>query len=113
MDSTPQAVGMFAARYKEDIEAKKANLDDEWAGLWIAKKEARVAVLQDMAEDMQAELEDEDYDGSTTEGRRVVMAALRAASEELGQLVSKADLTTKQEVKYSLKVDGLNDSDLQ
>lgn len=112
MDCDPSAVTYFAARYKDDIEAKRANLDDEWAGLWIADKRQRVAVLAQIAEDMESELSTENYEGSTTEGRRVVMAALKQAAEELGQLVGKADLTHKQEVKYRLQVDGASEGDL-
>ncbi|MET0416929.1 MAG: hypothetical protein ABW022_13005 [Actinoplanes sp.] len=112
MDVTPPAVTAFAQRNAEAIAEIKADLKNEYAGLWIAKKEARIAELQRLAEDMQAELEERDdegnlvYDGSTSEGRRVVMAAMRQASEELGQLVAKADLTQKQEVKYRVEIEG-------
>lgn len=108
MDVTPMAVTQFASRNRDAIEELRTHLDDEWAGIWIADKRQRVLTLQQVVEDMQDELDAMEFDGSPTEARRVIMAALKATAEELGQLVSKADLTQKQEVRYTLDVRGGN-----
>lgn len=79
----------FAQRYAAEIAAIKAQLDNEFAGLWIADKAARIAAYQ---ADLEASEEHATY-GSHYEQIRTRTAILRAVAEELGQLPPRATLT--------------------
>lgn len=82
---THQAITAFAKRHAAEIDAIKADLDDEFAGLWIANKQARLAALQ-------ADFElsaDGEYAGHYEHIRTRTQLA-RAIAEELGQLPPRA-----------------------
>ena len=85
---TGQAIAQFAKRYAREIDDIKAQLDDEFAGLWIARKEARMAQYQ------------EDYEASQTHDKsnhfewiRVRTQILHQVAEELGQMPPRAEVT--------------------
>lgn len=82
---TRQAISAFAKRHAREVDDIKAQLDDEFAGLWIADKAARIATYQ---ADIEQSL-DGDYAGHY-EQVRTRHAAMRAVSEELGQLPPRA-----------------------
>lgn len=107
----------FELRHKATIEAMRADIDNEFAGLWIAEKRQRVAAYERNAALIAAEIEaladgrvtvhgESDGDGSTDEaedgaasvddvsgaiGRltRAYDRALRSVAEELGQLPTR------------------------
>lgn len=81
-----QAISAFAKRYAREIDDIKARLDDEFAGLWIADKGARIAAYQ-------ADLEMSEAGGEFAghyEHIRTRTQILRAVAEELGQLPPRA-----------------------
>ena len=78
----------FAQRHAREIDDIKANLDDEFAGLWIASKAARIAAYQADAE----RSEDGGY-GSHYEQIRTRLQIYRAVAEELGQLPGRTTVT--------------------
>lgn len=112
---TAQAISEFTKRHAEAIAQVKANVTNEFAGLWIAQKAERVAAYQQNAEIIAAEIEalrdgrvivhggDEDErdehgedddaapDVSGALGRltRAYDRALRSVAEELGQLPTR------------------------
>jgi hypothetical protein len=106
-DVTAQAVDAFKKRHAARIAEVAARLDDEFAGLWIAQKAARIETLQSQVEHIadllepqteeQAKAADEEYvrqrmagvNVSTAELMRTAQSALRAVSEELGQLPAR------------------------
>lgn len=76
---TQQSVSDFAVEHREAIEEVKRTIDVAYAGLWAAEKQKRVAVYQDIVEEMGEIPHD-------AEGRRAQMSALRAIADELGDL---------------------------
>jgi hypothetical protein len=85
---SPAYVTKFAKQRAPEIEAIRQRLEDEWAGLWIARKEARLAAYE------------ADYEAaahakyaSHHEWIKARTAILRAVAEELGQLPPRATLT--------------------
>ena len=85
---TRQAITAFAKRYAREIDAIKADLDNEFAGLWIAQKAARIAAYQ-------ADLEASEAGGygSHFEQIRTRTQILKSVAEELGQLPPRATIT--------------------
>lgn len=81
------AITQFAQRHAREIDDIKAALDDEFAGLWVADKAARLAVYQ---ADIEASA-DGPYSGHY-EQVRTRQAGLRAVAEELGQLPPRATI---------------------
>lgn len=85
---TGQAIGAFARRHAAEIADIKAALDDAFAGLWIARKEARIA--QHQADYEAAEGNEK---GDHHEWIKARTAILHAVAEELGQLPPRATIT--------------------
>jgi hypothetical protein len=87
-DVTRQAISAFKKRHAAEIDAIKADLDNEFAGLWIAQKSARIAAYQ-------ADLEASEGGGfgSHFEQIRTRTQVLKAVAEELGQLPPRATIT--------------------
>ena len=82
-------VSQFAKTYAFEIDQLKQALDDQFAGLWIADKAARIAAYQ---ADLEASAADTKHAGYF-EQIRTRTAILRAVAEELGQLPPRATLT--------------------
>lgn len=104
---TKQAVGAFYQRYKLDVERQRANMEDKFAGLWIADKMARVAEYQNQAEKIAEKCEGVDWKLSP-EWIKVLQSALRSAAEELDDL--RTNLNVSGQVSYV--VNGVNTEDL-
>jgi hypothetical protein len=81
---TTSAITQFAQRNAARIDEIRANLDDEFAGLWIADKLARVEAYQI------------DYDSISQNNHhewvKARTAILKAVAEELGQLPPRAQV---------------------
>lgn len=89
------AITAFKARHAERIAEVVANKDDAFAGLWIAKKERRIAeYLRDVEEV-------NDLDTPDAQLKRVKHNALRAVAEELGQLKTNVEVESK--VHYTVE----------
>jgi len=106
-----QAMREFEQRFDAEIASKRAHLEAEFHGLWIAQKVARLAEYQQDAEDAQAliaaamegtvprpvdplEPDSPDDDSGDTGSNlvpliKVKQAALKSAAEELGQLPNR------------------------
>lgn len=78
----------FAKRHKARIEEIKANLDDEFAGLWSAQKINRLNAYQDEYERIRANPHHEWVKAKAT--------LLHSIAEELGQLPSRGVTVTGQ-----------------
>jgi hypothetical protein len=87
------SVTEFAQRHVADIDRVRDKLTDEFAGLWIAEKRARLVHLQDQVDRVLDLVEDPGEAARANVGmaeiERVVQTALRNAAEELGQLPSR------------------------
>lgn len=81
-------ISKFARTHATEIEQVKAQLDGEFAGLWIASKEARMSAYQD---DYGRTLEHE-HSGHH-EWVKARTGILHNVAEELGQLPPRATVT--------------------
>ena len=66
---TAPSITEFANRHADAIAEMASNIEDEYAGLWIADKRSRLQVYQANAEVLQAEI-DRIADGAHRVGRR-------------------------------------------
>lgn len=80
------AISAFQSRHLTEIQEVRADLENEFAGMWIASKRERIAVYQEDAEKL-AEVEDD------PEALRIKHNILKAVAEELGQLPSKMNIS--------------------
>lgn len=99
----PSAVSKFARRYAAEIAEIRADFENEFAGLWIAKKQARLAEYQQDVENY------EEFAADVPEYARLKQAALKAAAEELGAL--KYNLQTQSEVTHYV-IEGIDPKEL-
>lgn len=96
---TDVSISNFKKRHLTEIEEVRADLEDQFAGLWIANKAARLAELEQDVDDI----------GTTTnhELLKVKHNALKQAAEELGQLPSRFSVqVNNQPVTY--KIEGVD-----
>lgn len=84
---TRQTICYHGQRNREEIAAIKENIDDEFAGMWIAQKQARVAEYKADVERVNAALDK--LDVVDPKLLRAKNAALKASAEEMGQLPAK------------------------
>lgn len=120
-DVHTSAITAFKARNLAQIEEIKADLENQFAGLWIADKKQRVASLQRDAERCELLIETLDewspcdcqdpecgakiYNGATLPKLlKAKREALHAAAEELGQLPNRmtVQLTGQQQVRHEI-----------
>jgi hypothetical protein len=94
-DVAQSSISTFKKRHAERIREIQQNLDNEFAGLWIAEKANRIAEYQ----------ADVEMIGSTTKADllRVKATILKAVSEELGQLPARVNVTVTNPVTYIVK----------
>jgi hypothetical protein len=107
---TAEAIREFGKRHADAIAHIKANLHDEYAGMWIAEKNERLQRYQNTAEILERQIEAVDQgqtdvlDGVDDDGEAVLAAdvsgplsrltralnnTLRAVAEERGQLPTR------------------------
>ena len=82
---SPARITGFAKEHAREIDAIRADLDNQFAGLWIASKEHRIAAYQ---ADFETSAEG-DY-SAHYEQVRTRTAILRNVAEELGQLPTRS-----------------------
>jgi len=115
-------VSDFAKRYADKIAEVAADIENEFAGLWIAEKKNRVSELESQAEMLRQLIHDEvnrpEQTGFTADGEvletgpdsekvarlsRRLEGTLRAVAEELGQLPSRVAMVLGDEKgKYTI-----------
>lgn len=90
-----QSITAFAQRHRAEIEAARADIADEMAGVWIAEKRARLLAYQEDVELIDAGGEARRLNHMNDRHR-----ALRNSAEELGALkqVVTADVTVRHEI---------------
>ena len=92
------SISEFAKRHAYEIDQLRQQLDDEYAGLWIASKANRLAAYQG---EYDASLGNEFY-SDHYEHVKARAAILKAVAEELGQLPNKSQLTIGGVVRHEL-----------
>lgn len=85
---THQAITAFAKRHAREIADIKADLDNQFSGLWIADKESRLAHYQ-----ADYEASEQHPKADHFEWVRVRTQIMHQVSEELGQLPPRAGVT--------------------
>lgn len=83
------SISAFKKRYALEIEEVRNNLADEYAGVWVANKLARIQEYQQAAEKMAA--------GHSPRNQEVLVSILKAVAEELGQLPARTQVNVSTE----------------
>lgn len=97
-DLTESGVSAFKRRNAQEIQEIVDNIDDRFAGMWIAKKEKRIAEYLSQVELVQ------DSTDADAPMLRVAQAALRAVADELGDIPNKSTVEVKAEtVTYTVE----------
>lgn len=116
-------IDKFKARNLDEINQLAAGAMEYLDTLWVTRKEARVAVLQNQVERIDDALDLIDTEDiakpsvrgetpPTPELMKIQQNALRAVSEELGQLPTRAQLAIeKLQVEYNVR--GVNPEDVK
>lgn len=79
------SISNFRKRWGLEIEEVRNNLADEYAGVWVAQKMARIQEYQQAAEKMAS--------GSSPRNAEVLVSILKAVAEELGQLPARTQVS--------------------
>jgi transcriptional regulator with XRE-family HTH domain len=98
-------VSQFARKYAAEVAAIQRDLDNEFAGLWIAQKELRLTAYQ-----QEYELAMKHPRRDHFEWVRVRSQILRMVADELGQLPPKATITV---IPVTHVIVGLESKDLE
>lgn len=113
----PSAITQFADRHAEEIREVERDIENEFAGLWIADKRNRLAELMTDVEQLNEVMADTldpgpDEKPETTIARfanltkmmKVKQSALRAAADELGAIPQRVDVSvdSRQTIRYEI-----------
>ena len=79
------------------------NLADEYAGVWVAQKLARIQEYQTAAEKMAS--------GASPRNAEVLVTILKAVAEELGQLPARTQVNVSNETTV-YQVVGISEDDI-
>lgn len=93
------AISQFKRKHLLEVEDVRNNLADEYAGVWVAQKMARIQEYQVAAEKM--------AEGKSPRNAEVLVSILKAVAEELGQLPARTqvNVSTEQTVYQIVGVD--------
>jgi len=104
-------ISQINTEHRERIEAIRADIDNEFAGLWIADKSNRLEYYQADLESINEKLaEFAELNEDAYAWIRLRDKLLRAAAEELGQIPNK--MTVKSSVEGKYKFEGVDDADV-
>lgn len=108
------SISEFAARHADEIAFVRENLEDEFAGIWVAKKTNRLREYEADLERIADALDVPDSGGM--EEKDLIAAkhrALRAVAEELGQLPNRMSVSAEVQTRVTYTVPGVDVSDLR
>lgn len=83
----------------------KNDLQNEFAGLWAAKKVRRIAVYEDLIETLTKDAKARGVDAQLT---RAILTAQRNIAEELGDLPVRATVDVNASIDTRLQIAGLD-----
>jgi len=89
----PSVITEFKQKHAVAIAKIKANVDDKYAGLWVADKLNRIATYEADIEAIEAKAQKDGATMAEADMMRVKGSFLRAVAEELGQLPAKVNVT--------------------
>lgn len=96
---------VYKSRHKREIAAIQADLENQFAGMWIANKEARIAALAEMYESARSHKYANHH-----EWIRASESLLRSAAEELGQIPGRGSIVV---IPVQHLVIGINPEELK
>lgn len=97
------SISAFKKRHSFEIEEVRNHMADEYAGVWVAQKMARIQEYQEAAEKMAK--------GTSPRNQEVLVSILKAVAEELGQLPARTQVQVNtQNVTYEIV--GIDPEDL-
>lgn len=116
---TDGAITQFKDRHEQEILAVREKMDEEFAGIAIADKVNRVAMLEEIAEKAMEPTPRVDNKGffvvDPVTGEhvyefdgRLAAQVLKQAAEEMGQLVQRSSVTADVGVTTNYKIDGVD-----
>lgn len=103
---TQGAISQFANKHKAEIDAVKADIENELAGLWIAEKKNRIAEYQADVELLTASVGDELTEGKEASEAfllRIKASLLKSVADELGDIPAKVNVNVTQKITYSVE----------
>jgi chaperonin cofactor prefoldin len=101
---TVSAINQFKTRHATEIQELKNKIEDQFAGLWITKKENRLAEYQQAFEDIENELEGGGMDVDYVKAK---IKILKSVAEEMGHLPSRTTVQV-QTTPVVYQVHGVN-----
>lgn len=117
------SVSEFATRNREAINAVRADADNEYAGILIAQKRERLALLEEIADEAMKPTPKIDNKGNHVQDRdgeyvyeidgRAAMQAVKQAAEEMGQLPTRLQISGGLDVKTNYTIDGVDPNELR
>lgn len=97
------SISSFKKRHSLEIEEVRNNLADEYAGVWVAQKLARIQEYQVAAEKM--------ANGDSPRNAEVLTSILKAVAEELGQLPARTQVSVSTE-QVTYQIVGISPDDI-
>lgn len=107
-DVTQPRISQVKRDYAEEIGEIRNDLEDAYAGVWIAQKEKRVQSYVRLAEAIERDLE---VNGLDAQLANRYIACLKAVAEEMGQLPARL-VVQQLGPKADYTIDGVNPKDL-
>lgn len=122
------AITQFKQRHAEEIAAVRADMDNEFAGILIANKAARLAALVDLYEaattptpkisvkgDVVRRMNPEtgEFEEVMEIDARAAMQALKQAAEEMGQLPTRVQVSGGMDIRTNYTIEGVSPDDLR
>ncbi len=96
----------FKHRHAEAINDVRENASDEFAGLWIAKKQNRIQAYMDQVDFLAQRVEDGTEDPEAA--FKVAQSALKAVAEEMGQLTARVAVAGDVGARVTHELVGVN-----
>lgn len=106
-DCAVSSVNEFMKRNAEAINDIRENAEDEFAGLWVAKKKNRIAAYEEQIAFLQERIDrgaEDDPQGAL----KVAQAALKMVAEEMGQLTARVAVQADVNARVQYVVEGVD-----
>lgn len=122
------AIAKFKAKHADEIAAVRANADDEFAGILIAQKAARLASLAEIHEQAMTPVPKVGNNGKVVErinpetgehetlhevDGRLAAQVLKQAAEEMGQLPTRLEVKGDMQTTTTYRIEGVSPEDLK
>jgi hypothetical protein len=121
------AIAKFKARHADEIEAVRADAEDEFAGILIAQKAARLASLAEIHEKAMKPVPKVGNNGKVVErinpetgeretlqewDGRLAAQVLKQAAEEMGQLPTRVQVSGDMQTTTTYRIENVSNDDL-